>query len=125
MFNVFTHLEKKAALEKYTDSLNKIIHNHLEQNPNTSPTDILLHHARNCELVNCGEDEPVTKRKRMSDGAATKQTTKRQKTTPLLERNQNLGNAEVSAGTEPEKGGKSSGRVIHQSYAANADINGR
>ena len=97
MFNVFTHLEKKAALEKYTDSLNKIIHNHLEQNPNTSPTDILLHHARNCELVNCGEDEPVTKRKRMSDGAATKQTTKRQKTTPLLERNQNLGNAEVKS----------------------------
>ena len=95
MFNFFTHLEKKAALEKYADSLNKIIHDHLEQNPNTSPRDILLHHARNCELENCGEDEPVTKRKRLSDG--NKATTKRQKTTPLLERNQNLGNAEVKS----------------------------
>lgn len=90
MFNVFTHLEEKAALEKYADSLNKIIHDHLEKNPNTSPRDVLLHHARNCELENCGEDEPVTKRKRLSDGATTKQTTKRKKTTPLLERNQNL-----------------------------------
>ena len=71
MFNV--HLEKKAALEKYADSLNKIIHDHLKQNPNTSPRDILLQHARNCELENCGEDEPVTKRKRLSDGATTKQ----------------------------------------------------
>ena len=91
MFNV--HLEKKAALEKYADSLNKIIHDHLKQNPNTSPRDILLQHARNCELENCGEDEPVTKRKRLSDGA----TTKRQKTTPPLERNQNLRTAEVKS----------------------------
>ena len=80
-------------LEKYADLLNKIIHDHLEQNPNTSPRDILLHHARNCELENCGEDEPVTKRKRLSDGA----TTKRQKRTPLLERNQNLATAEVKS----------------------------
>ena len=97
MFHVFTHLEKKAALEKYADSLNKIIHDHLEQNPNTSPREILLHHARNCDLENCGEDEPVTKRKCLSDGATTKQTTKRQKRTPLLERNQNLGTAEVKS----------------------------
>ena len=97
MFHVSTHLEKKAALEKYADSLNKIIHDHLEQNPNTSPREILLHHARNCDLENCGEDEPVTKRKRLSDGATTKQTTKRQKRTPLLERNQNLGTAEVKS----------------------------
>lgn len=48
-------------------------------------------------MENCGEDEPVTKRKRLSDGATTKQTTKRQKTTPLLERNQNLGAAEVKS----------------------------
>jgi len=84
MFNVFTQLEKKAALEKYADSLNKIIHDHVEQNPNTSPRDILLHHASNCELEKYGEDEPV-KRKRSTDGTTTKQTTKRQKTTPLLE----------------------------------------
>lgn len=93
MFNVFTHLDKKAALQKYTDLLNKIIHDHLEQNPNISPRDILLHHARNCELENCREDKPVTKQKRLSDGA----TTKRQKRTPLLERNQNLGTAEVKS----------------------------
>lgn len=95
MFNVFTHLDKKAAQEKYAALLNKIIHDHLEQNPNTSPRDILLHHARNCELENCGEDEPVTKRQCLSDGVTTKQTTKRQKRIPLLERNQNLGTAEV------------------------------
>ena len=59
MFNICIQLEKKAALEKYTDSLNKIIHDHVEQNPNTSPRDILLHHASNCELETYGEHEPV------------------------------------------------------------------
>ena len=62
-------------LEKYADSLNKIIHNHVEQNPNTSPGDILLHHTSNCELEKYGENEPV-KQKHTTDGATTKQTTK-------------------------------------------------
>lgn len=94
--------EKKAALEKYADSLNKIIHDHVEQNPNTSPRDILLHHASNCELEKYGEDEPV-KRKRLTDGATTKQTTKRQKATPLLERDQNVGTAEIKSVAQTQK----------------------
>ena len=73
--NAFTQLEKKAVLEKYTDSLNKVIHDHVEQNPKTSPRDILLRNASNCELENNSEDEPV-KQKRTIDGATTKQTTK-------------------------------------------------
>ena len=102
MFNVCTQLEKKAALEKYADSLNKIIHDHVEQNPNTSPRDILLHHASNCELEEYGEDEPV-KRKRLTDGATTKQTTKQQKATPLLERDQNVGTAEIKSVAQTPK----------------------
>ena len=102
IFNVFAQLEKKAALEKYADSLNKIIHDHVEQNPNTSPRDILLHHASNCELEKYDENEPV-KRKRTTDGATTKQTTKRQKATPLLERDQNIGTAEIKSVTQTQK----------------------
>lgn len=102
IFNVFAQLEKKAALEKYADSLNKIIHDHVEQNPNTSPRDILLHHASNCELEKYGENEPV-KRKRTTDGATTKQTTKRQKATPLLERDQNKGTAAIKSVTQTQK----------------------
>ena len=102
MFNVFTQLEKKAALEKYADSLNKIIHDHVEQNPNTSPRDILLHHASNCELEKYGEDEPV-KRNRSTDCATTKQTTKRRKTTPLLERDQNVGTAEIKSVAQTQR----------------------
>ena len=49
-------------LEKYADSLNKIIHNHVEQNPNVSPRDILLHHASNCELEKYAEDKPVKRK---------------------------------------------------------------
>ena len=102
MFNVCTQLEKKAALEKYADSLNKIIHDHVEQNPNTSPRDILLHHAGNCELEKYVEDEPV-KRKRLTDGGTTKQTAKRQKATPLLERDQNVGAAEIKSVAQTKK----------------------
>ena len=94
--------EKKAALEKYADSLNKIIHDHVEQNPNTSPRDILLDHASNCELEKYGEDEPV-KQKRLTDGATTKQATKRQKATPLLERDQNVGTAEIKSVAQTQK----------------------
>ena len=102
MFNIFTQLEKKAALEKYADSLNKIIHDCVEQNPNTSPRDILLHHASNCELEKYGEDEPV-KRKRSIDGATRKQTPKRQKATPVLERDQSVGTAEITSVAETQK----------------------
>jgi len=84
MFNIFTKLDKKAGLEKYGDTLDKIVHDYVEQNPNTSPRDILLHHASYCELEKYDENEPV-KRKRSTDGVTTKQTTKRQKATPLLE----------------------------------------
>ena len=74
----------------------------MEQNPNTSPRDILLHHASNCELEKYDEDEPV-KRKRSTDGATTKQTTKQQKATPLLERDQNVGTAEIKSVKQTQK----------------------
>ena len=98
----FHPIKEKAALEKYADSLNKIIHDCVEQNPNTSPRDILLHHPSNCELEKYGEDEPV-KRKRSTDGATRKQTPKRQKATPLLERDQSVGTAEITSVAETQK----------------------
>ena len=48
------------------------------------------------------EDEPV-KRKRSTGGATTKQTTKRQKATPLLERDQNVGTAEIKSVKQTQK----------------------
>lgn len=72
-----------------------------------------------------GEDKPV-KRKHLTDGGTTKQTTKRQKATPLLEQDQNVGTAEIkSVAQTQKKGDKSSGRIICQSKAGNADIHGR
>ena len=49
-----------------------------------------------------GEDEPV-KRKHLTDGGTTKQTTKRQKATPLLERDQNVGTAEIKSVAQTQK----------------------
>lgn len=90
MFNIFTHLEKKAALEKYADSLNKIVHDHVEQYPNISPREILLRHASECDLEKDGEGNQQAKRKRATDDATSKQMAKRQKSTPLIERDQNV-----------------------------------
>ena len=62
MFHIFTHFEKKAALEKYADSLNK---NNYSRSSGAEPKHLFQRypapHYRNCELENCGEDEPVTK----------------------------------------------------------------
>ncbi len=94
VFNILTHLEKKAALEKYADFLNKIVQDHVEKHPNVSPRDILLRHASECDLETYGEEnqpsDKEAKRKRATDGGTSKQAAKRRKSTPLTERDQNL-----------------------------------
>ena len=74
----------------------------MEQNPNTSPRDILLHHASNCKLEKNCEDQPV-KRKHTTDSVTTKQTTKQQKATPLSERDQNVSSAEMKSVAQTKK----------------------
>ena len=94
------------------DSLNNILYDHVEQNPNTSPRDILLHHASNCELEKYGEDEPVKQK------YTTKQTTTKQKRT-----RQPFFWYKITMWHRPKKGGKSSVKAIQEMQTSMAISN--
>ena len=107
MFNIFTHCQKKkAALEKYADSLNKIVNDHVKQSPETSPQAILLQHAGNCDLAKYGdENQPAATKRKRTTGGVTSKTTKRKKAIPLEQQNQNLneGTGEIRSAAHTKK----------------------
>ena len=91
LFNTFSSTVYALNAISSGDLNDDVVHPNLCMKISTTQEEV--EDIKNCELENCGEDEPVTKRNRLSDGATTKQ----QKRTPLLERNQNLGTAEVKS----------------------------
>lgn len=131
MFNIFTHCQKKkAALEKYADSLNKIVNDHVKQSPETSPQAILLKHAGNCDLAKYGdENQPAATKRKRTTGGVTSKTTKRQKAIPLEQQNQNLneGTGEIRSAAHTKKMAAKAqeASAVTAMQASNADVHGR